>query len=133
MQLFAGGKYLAAPLEYLRVMGDLMLLEVGGSLFCFVSGSLKFSRIQLKKYLRKLEMKYVWDRSRMNAYKPFYVLLRLAPEPGYMRQMILVAIKIRLHLLNGSSHMCMPHVFTVYMCIYVVFVGNSNSFRCAGS
>ena len=25
MQLFAGGKYLAAPLEYLRVMGDLML------------------------------------------------------------------------------------------------------------
>ena len=120
-------------MRYYLEVHDHMLLEVGGSLFCFVSGSLKFSRIQLKKYLRKLEMRYVWDRSRMNAYKPFYVLLRLAPEPGYMRQVILVAIKIRLHLLNGSSHMCMPHVFTVYMCIYVVFVGNSNSFRCAGS
>lgn len=104
-------------MRYYLEVHDHMLLEVGGSLFCFVSGSLKFSRIQLKKYLRKLEMRYVWDRSR----------------PGYMRQMILVAIKIRLHLLNGSSHMCMPHVFTVYMCIYVVFVGNSNSFRCAGS
>ena len=104
-------------MRYYLEVHDHMLLEVGGSLFCFVSGSLKFSRIQLKKYLRKLEMRYVWDRSR----------------PGYMRQMILVAIKIRLHLLNGSSHMCMPHVFTVYICIYVVFVGNSNSFRCAGS
>lgn len=104
-------------MRYYLEVHDHMLLEVGGSLFCFVSGSLKFSRIQLKKYLRKLEMRYVWDRSR----------------PGYMRQMILVAIKIRLHLLNGSSHMCMPHVFTVYMCIYVVFIGNSNSFRCAGS
>lgn len=100
---------------------------------CFVSGSLKFSKTQLKKYQKKLEMKYVCDRSRMNAYKLFYVLLRLAPEPGYMRQVILVAIKVRLHLLDGSTHTCMSHVFTVYMCIYVVFVGNSDSFRCAGS
>ena len=38
---------------------------------CFVSGSLKFSKTQLKKYQKKLEMKYVCDRSRMNAYKLF--------------------------------------------------------------
>ena len=50
-----------------------------------------------------------------------------------MRQVILVAITVRLHLLDGSTHTCMSHVFTVYMCIYVVFIGNSDSFRCAGS
>ena len=102
-------------MRYYLEVHDHMLLEVGGSLFCFVSGSLKFSRIQLKKYLRKLEMKYVWDRSRMNAYKPFYVLLRLAPEPGYMRQVILVAIKIRLNLLNGSSHMYTVNTWDMHM------------------
>ena len=42
-------------------------------------------------------------------------------------------VATRLHMLNASSHTYMPYVFTVYMCIYVVFVGSSDSFRCARS